>query len=56
LWHLAFPAEAGNEVAIRLGANDSLTNNFSAGDYPGQGNRKITEDGHFGTITLSTVH
>ena len=53
--HLAFPAEAGNEVAIRFGANDSLTNNFTVGDYPGQGNRKITDDGHFGTITLTTV-
>lgn len=53
--HLAFPAEAGNEIAIRLGANDSLTNNFSVGDYPGQGNRKITDDGHFGTITLTTL-
>lgn len=50
-----FPAEAGNEAAIRFGANDSLTNNFSVGDYPGPGNRKITDDGHFGTITLTTV-
>jgi hypothetical protein len=49
------PAEAGNESAIRLGANDSLTNNFSVGDYPGQGNRNIVDDGHFATITLSTV-
>lgn len=53
--HLLFPAEAGNEVAIRFGANDSLTNNFTVGDYPGQGNRSITGDGHFGTITLTTV-
>lgn len=53
--HLVFPAEAGNEIAIRFGANDSLTNNFSVGDYPGQGNRKITDDGHFGTITLTTL-
>jgi hypothetical protein len=51
--HLLFPAEAGNEIAIRFGANDSLTNNFTVGDYPGQGNRTITADGHFGTITLS---
>ncbi|HEX6570143.1 MAG TPA: hypothetical protein VF015_13290, partial [Acidimicrobiales bacterium] len=53
--NLAFPAEAGNESAIRLGANDSLTNNFSVGDYPGQGNRNIVDDGHFASITLSTV-
>ncbi len=51
----AFPAEAGNESAIRFGANDSLTNNFSVGDYPGPGNRSIADDGHFGTITLTTV-
>ena len=51
----AFPAEAGNESAIVFGANDSLTNGFTAGDYPGQGNRKIADDGHFGTITLTPL-
>ena len=30
--NLAFPAEAGNESAIRFGANDSLTHNFSVGE------------------------
>ena len=53
--NLAFPAEAGNESAIRFGANDSLTHNFTVGDYPGPGGRDITRDGHFGTITLTTL-
>lgn len=53
--NFAFPAEAGNESAIRFGANDSLTHNFSVGDYPGPGNRNISQDGHFGTITLTTL-
>ncbi|MCB0976859.1 MAG: hypothetical protein KDB02_05310 [Acidimicrobiales bacterium] len=51
----AFPAEAGNESAVVFGANDSLTNNFTAGDYPGQGDRDIAADGHFGTITLTPL-
>lgn len=53
--NLLFPAAAGNEASVRLGANDSLANNFTAGGYPGSGNRDITQDGHFGTITLTTV-
>lgn len=51
----AFPAEAGNESAIVFGANDSLTNDFTAGDYPGLGNRDITTDGHFGTLRLTPL-
>ncbi|MBK6857686.1 MAG: hypothetical protein IPG97_14350 [Microthrixaceae bacterium] len=51
----AFPAEAGNESAIVFGANDSLTNGFTAGDYPGQGNRQIADDGHYGTIKLTPL-
>ncbi len=53
--NLVFPAEAGNEAAVRLGANDSLTNGFTAGDYPGPGNRDIAADGYRATILLSTV-
>lgn len=53
--NLAFPAQAGNEAAIRIGANDSLTNNFTAGDYPGVGSRNIAADGHTATVTLTTV-
>jgi hypothetical protein len=53
--NLAFPADDGSESAIRLGANDSLTNGFTAGEYPGAGNRNIAADGHFGTVTLTTL-
>jgi hypothetical protein len=51
----AFPAEAGGEAAVRIGANDSLTNNFSAGDYPGVGNRAIADDGYLVTATLTAI-
>ena len=30
-----FPAAGGDEVAIRFGANDTITNGFTAGGYPG---------------------
>ncbi|MCB1245982.1 MAG: hypothetical protein KDB69_01805 [Acidimicrobiia bacterium] len=53
--NLAFPAVAGDEAAIRFGANDSIANGFTAGEYPGVGNRNIGEDGLFGTIALSTI-
>ncbi|HRA33763.1 MAG TPA: hypothetical protein PK748_02480 [Acidimicrobiales bacterium] len=53
--NLAFPASAGNEAAVRFGANDSLTNNFTAGDYPGLGNRDIAADGYRLNVALSTV-
>lgn len=48
-------AWAGDEAAVRIGANDSLTNNFQAGDYPGVGNRNIANDGHVLTIGLSVL-
>ncbi|MGZ4708525.1 MAG: hypothetical protein ACXWBN_07290 [Acidimicrobiales bacterium] len=50
-----FPAAGGDEVAIRLGANDTIANGFTAGGYPGLGNRSITGDGHFGVIQLTTT-
>jgi hypothetical protein len=50
-----FPAAGGDEVAIRFGANDTITNGFTAGGYPGLGNRNLLTDGHFGTIKLTTV-
>lgn len=50
-----FPAAGGDEVAIRFGANDTITNGFTAGGYPGLGNRNLLTDGHFGTIQLTTV-
>ena len=50
-----FPPRAGDEAAIRFGANDTITNGFTAGEYPGAGGRNIVTDGHFATIALSTV-
>ena len=50
-----FPAAGGDEVAIRFGANDTITNGFTAGGYPGLGNRSITDDGWKSTITLSVL-
>ena len=52
---MLFPTDDGSEAAVRFGANDSLTNNLTAGDYPGSVNRNIAQDGHFGSITLTTV-
>jgi hypothetical protein len=51
----AFPPRSGDEAAVRIGANDTLTNDFIAGDYPGFGNRNIVTDGHVATVTLTTV-
>jgi hypothetical protein len=45
----------GRESALRLGLNDSLANGFTAGEYPGLGNRNVVNDGHRATITLTTV-
>ena len=42
-------------MAIRFGANDTIANGFTAGSYPGRGNRNILTDGHVGTIALTTV-
>lgn len=53
--NLAFPAKAGKEAAVRFGVNDSLTNDFTAGDYPGVGNRNVAADGYRLNIALSTV-
>lgn len=50
-----FPPCGGNEAALRLGANDTLANGFTAGEYPGQGNRNILNDGHKSTIQLTTL-
>jgi hypothetical protein len=46
---------AGGEASIRAGLNDTLANGYTAGEYPGQGNRTASLDGHFGTITLTTL-
>jgi hypothetical protein len=42
---------AGREAALRMGIAGSLSD-FSAGDYPGVGNRDINGDGHFVSVTL----
>ena len=51
----AFPTANGDEMAIRLGKNDTIDNNFTAGQYPGMGNRNIAGDGHVATIGLSSA-
>jgi hypothetical protein len=53
--NLAFPAQDGDEAALRFGVNDSLTNNFTAGDYPGIGNRDVAADGYRLNIALTGV-
>lgn len=53
--NLVFPAASGDEVAIRMGLHDSLTNGFTAGDYPGPGNRSPITDGWFGAVALSAI-
>jgi hypothetical protein len=51
----AFPTANGDEMAIRLGKNDTIDNNFTAGQYPGMGNRNIADDGHMATIGLTSA-
>ncbi len=51
----AFPTANGDEMAIRLGKNDTIDNNFTAGQYPGMGNRNIADDGHKVSITLTST-
>ena len=53
--NLAFPAAGGDEVAIRFGVNDTITNGFTAGGYPGRGNRDIVADGHAAVIELTAT-
>ncbi len=50
----AIPTANGDEMAIRLGKNDTIDNNFTAGQYPGMGNRNIADDGHKVSITLTS--
>lgn len=51
----AFPTANGDEMAIRLGKNDTIDNNFTAGSYPGMGSRNIADDGHKLAVTLSAA-
>lgn len=50
-----FPAAGGDEVAIRFGANHTITNGFAAGGYPGPGNRNILGDGHAASVVLTAT-
>ena len=50
-----FPAAGGDEVALRFGANDTITNGFTAGGYPGLGNRNILDDGHRASVVLTAT-
>lgn len=55
------PAIDGGEGAIRLGMHDTIelgtapSAGFTAGHYPGQGNRDIGKDGHFVDIDLTAI-
>jgi hypothetical protein len=51
----AFPTANGDEMAIRLGKNDTIDNNFTAGSYPGMGSRNIASDGHFVDVVLTVA-
>lgn len=50
-----FPAAGGDEVALRFGANDTIANGFTAGEYPGRGNRSILNDGWKSSIVLTPI-
>lgn len=49
------PAVGGDEAALRFGANDTIANGFTAGSYPGLGNRSLIDDGYFATIALTST-
>ncbi|MEM7436194.1 MAG: DUF4215 domain-containing protein [Myxococcota bacterium] len=55
------PAIDGGEGAIRLGMHDTIelgtapSAGFTAGHYPGQGNRDISADGHFVDVDLTAI-
>ena len=51
----AVPALVGDQIAIRFGLNTSIAHDYTAGRYPGMGDRDITKDGWFSTINLTTT-
>ncbi len=53
--NLTFPAAGGDEVALRLGKNDTLGDGFDVGAYPGWGGRNIADDGHRVSVQLSVT-
>lgn len=48
-------AKQGPEAAVRFGVNDTITNGFTAGEYPGVGNRNIVTDGYRLEVALTTA-
>lgn len=54
--NFAFPAAGGDEVAVRMGLSDTISNGFTAGEYPtgngALGSRNAALDGHFLTVDL----
>ncbi len=53
--NLTFPAAGGDEIALRLGKNDTLGDGFDVGAYPGWGQRNIADDGHRVSVQLSVT-
>lgn len=53
--NFAFPAAGGDEIAIRLGKDETLADGYDAGAYPGNGARNPADDGHRVSVQLSTV-
>ena len=47
-------AGGGDEAAVRLGINSSLASE-TAGDYPGNPARTLADDGHFVTVTVTSL-
>lgn len=50
-----FPAAGGDEIAIRLGKDETLADGFDAGAYPGKGGRNPAGDGHRVSVVLTAV-
>ena len=46
--------DAGDEAAVRLGEVETLSQ-FSAGQYPGVGNRTQANDGHFVNAVITQI-
>lgn len=50
-----FPAAGGDEIAIRLGKDETLGDGFDAGAYPGWGARNPALDGHRVQVDLTVA-
>ncbi len=55
----AAPANHGDEAAVRIGLSDSVSNGFTAGEYPSGGagldSRDPALDGHFASVRITGV-